>query len=74
MRKSSGAVWGPIEDFWSAVPLGGDVEIWFYRSTAALVEGDASRTEGMTELYFVNGAPAVSGLGFAPDGVVYESQ
>jgi hypothetical protein len=71
MRKTGPAVWGPIEDFWSRVPMGARVEVWSYRSRHPLVEGDAPGP-GTTELYFVDGAARVTGLGFAPDGVVYE--
>jgi len=58
--KSDASIWGPIETFWSKVPLGSRVEIWSYR-----VDG------GSAELYFVDGATRVQGTGFAADGVIY---
>ena len=73
LRKTGAPVWGPIEDFWSRVPAGGRVEVWHYRSLHVLeVEGGAP-VAGTTELYFLDGAAEVTGLGFAPDGVVYET-
>ena len=71
MRKADNAVWGPIEDFWSRIPVGGTVEIWFYRTTHESAAGSGNRKTGTTEIYFVDGSPTVSGRGFAPDGVVY---
>ena len=73
MRKSNDSVWGPIEDFWSNVPADSTVEIWFYRTRHEWAEGGGSRETGTTELYFIDGAGNVAGLGFAPDGVVYEA-
>lgn len=73
LRKLDARVWGPIENFWHRVPPGSVVEIWHYRSTARWEAGSGRRTPGTTELYFVDGSPVVSGLGFAPEGVVYES-
>lgn len=60
--KTGDAIWGPIEDFWSRVPLESSVEIWAYR-----VEG------GTVELYFVDGSERVQGTGFAPEGAVFEA-
>lgn len=74
LRKEDDRVWGPIEDFWSRVPVGGSVEIWTYRSTAQWEANSGRRTRGTTEVYFVDRSQVVSGLGFAPEGVVYESQ
>ena len=71
MRKTSEGVWGPIEDFWSRVPLGSTVEIWSYRTTHEWMAGSDEDEPGVTELYFVDASRTVSGLGFAPDGVVY---
>jgi hypothetical protein len=59
-HKSSEAIWGPIEDFWSRVPVGSTVEVWSYR-----VRG------GSVELYFVDGSEQVQGTAFAPEGAVF---
>jgi hypothetical protein len=61
-RKTHEAIWGPIEDFWPRVPDGSSVDVWTYR-----VEG------GDLELYFVDGSERVQGLGFAPEGAVFEA-
>jgi hypothetical protein len=60
--KTGGPIWGPIEDFWSNVPAGGHVELWAYPAVG-----------GMMELYFVDESEHVVGMGFAPDGVVFEA-
>lgn len=60
LHKSSQAIWGPIEDFWSRVPPGSTVEVWSYP-----VPG------GRVELYFVDGSERVQGTGFAPEGAVF---
>lgn len=73
MRKTSEGVWGPIEEFWSRVPMGGTVEIWSYRTIHEWAAGSGKQDTGHTELYFVDGSRTVSGLGFGPDGVVYEA-
>ncbi len=72
-KTGAGGVWGPIEDLWPRVPLGSSVEIWSYRTTLEWIEGSGRRQSGTTEVYFVDGSREVSGLGFAPDGVVYEA-
>jgi len=74
LLKQDERIWGPIEDFWSRVPHGSTVEIWHFRSTAEREADRGRRTPGTTEIYFVDHSPVISGLGFAPDGVVYESQ
>jgi hypothetical protein len=74
LRKVDDRIWGPIEEFWPRVPVGSSVEVWQYRTTAELEAGSSRRTPGTTEIYFVDGSEQVSGLGFAPEGVVYESQ
>lgn len=74
LRKQDDRVWGPIEDFWPRVALGSTVEIWQYRTTAEWEADSGRRTRGTTEVYFVDRSPSVSGLGFAPEGVVYEGQ
>ena len=61
--KKGNAIWGPIEDFWSRVPLDSTVEVWAYR-----VEG------GAIELYFVDESDQVQGTGFAPEGAVFEGK
>lgn len=62
MTKQDEAVWGPIEDFWYDVPMGSRVEIWTYPAE-----------DGDVELYFVDDSPTVDGVGFAPEGVIYEA-
>lgn len=74
LRKQDDHIWGPIEDFWPQVPLGSTVEIWTYRTTAEWEAHSGRRVPGTTEIYFVDDSEVISGLGFAPDGVVYESQ
>ncbi|MGI9589910.1 MAG: hypothetical protein ACR2P8_00975 [Myxococcota bacterium] len=69
LTKRDDRIWGPIEEFWSEVPLGSGVEVWSYRTTN---EWGGEPVAGATVLYFVDRSEAVSGLGFAPDGVVYE--
>jgi hypothetical protein len=61
--KTGEAIWGPIETFWSQVPIGSTVEIWAYR-----VQG------GTVELYFVDQSARVQGMGFAPIGAVFEAE
>lgn len=63
IRKTDEPIWGAIEDFWETVPVGSLIEIWYYA-----VEG------GTVELYFVDGAEAVGGKAFAPEGAVYEAE
>ena len=58
--KERGAVFGPIETFWSGLSDGDRVEIWSYG-----VEG------GSVELYFLNETNRVDGTGFAAEGAVY---
>lgn len=62
-HKTSAGIAGPIEDFWSRVPLYSTVEVWTYR-----VEG------GTVELYFIDGSERVLGTGFAPQGAVFEAK
>jgi len=68
--KTSPAIFGPIEDFWSDLADGSKVEIWSYRSTWRGYDSQES-TLGSSELYFVNDSQSVDGIGFAPEGVVY---
>lgn len=59
--KTGEAIWGPIEDFWSRVPMNSTVEVWTYQ-----VKG------GSVELYFIDESVRVQGTGFAPEGAVFE--
>jgi hypothetical protein len=58
--KSDPYIWGPIETFWSSVPMGARVEIWSYPTSG-----------GAIELYFVDDSSEVGGTAFAPEGAVY---
>jgi hypothetical protein len=71
--KTSGAVWGPIEDFWPEIPLGARVEIWSYRSKAEVEGGSPDAIDGSTELYFIGDSELVDGIGFAVEGAIYEA-
>ena len=53
-------IWGPIEDFWSKIEVGTEVELWVYR-----VKG------GSIELYFLNGSDVMQAGAFSPEGAVY---
>ena len=64
-------VWGPIEGFWPGLPIGAEVEIWYYRSRAPSDQVAPELQYGTTELYFVDGSGTVRGRGFAPDNVNY---
>ena len=74
LKKTSEPIWGPIEEYWSQVPMGATVEIWSYHSRM-ITEGSgvASEQRGQTELYFVNDSNEVNGIGFHVEGAVYES-
>lgn len=67
LTKSDESIWGPVESFWSEVPMGSDIEIWAFRSSR-------NGRPGQTELYFVDHADAVGGIGFYDEGAVYESR
>lgn len=71
--KTASIIWGPMEGLWCEVPLGAKIEIWMYRSQTQLEAGSSKHAAGTTELYFVNDSIAVDGIGFVPDGVVYEA-
>lgn len=74
LRKTDERIWGAIESFWPEVPTGSEVEIWHYSSRVELVGDDVSAfSDGTTELYFVDGSDLVRGIGFAPEGAVFES-
>ncbi len=74
LRKTDESIWGAIESFWSEVPMGSEVEIWFYSTPVEVADGaESGAAEGTTELYFVDGSDTVSGIGFAPRGAVFES-
>jgi len=66
LTKSGDSIWGPIESFWPDVPMGATVEIWAFQST---LDGQP----GQTELYFIDDADTVDGIGFHIEGAVYES-
>jgi hypothetical protein len=61
--KTEGPMWGPIEDFWAKVPAGSSVEVWAYPAVG-----------GTLELYFVDESERVVGMGFAPEGAVFEAE
>ena len=63
-HKKNESIWGPIESYWSTLPLGSTVVMWSY-------ESENQGVKGRTELYFLNGEVKVSGIGFSPKGVVY---
>jgi hypothetical protein len=74
LTKTREAIWGPIEDYWSQVPIGATVEIWSYDSRMIdKGNGSTSEQQGQTELYFVNDSNEVKGIGFHVEGAVYES-
>ena len=74
LRKTDESIWGAIESFWSEVPIGSEVEIWFYSTPVEAADGaESGVAEGTTELYFLDGSATVSGIGFAPRGAVFES-
>ena len=71
--KSRNHIWGPIEEFWSSVPLGATVEIWAFRSILTMESPEGSSEQpGQTELYFVSDSHTVDGIGFYIEGAVYE--
>ena len=74
LKKTGEPIWGPIEEYWSQVPMGATVEIWSYHSRM-ITRGSGSTSEqpGQTELYFVNDSNEVNGIGFHVEGAVYES-
>ena len=61
-HKTGDAIWGPIEEFWPQVPDNGTVEVWAYNAQG-----------GTVELYFIDGSNRVQGIGFAPEGAVFEA-
>jgi len=74
IRKAAEPIWGAIETFWSEVPLGSEVEIWSYSTRIRDTnDGGSPSSDGVTELYFVDGSGTVNGIGFAPRGVVFEA-
>ena len=73
-KKTGEPIWGPIEEYWSQVPMGATVEIWSYDSRMITRRnGSTSEQRGQTELYFVNDSNEVNGIGFHVEGAVYES-
>jgi hypothetical protein len=74
LRKTEEAIWGAIESFWAEVPNGSEVEIWYYSTRVEQAGDDGSvAADGTTEVYFVDGSDTVQGIGFAPEGAVFES-
>ena len=65
LTKSDESIWGPIESFWAEVPMGAKVELWSFQSTNVGQPGE-------TELYFIDDADTVDGIGFHIEGAVYE--
>jgi len=74
LTKSGESIWGPIEEYWSQVPMGARVEIWSYDSHMdSMHDGGTSEQRGQTRLYFVNESDEVTGIGFHVEGgAVYE--
>jgi hypothetical protein len=55
-------------------PNGSEVEIWYYSTRVEQAGDDGSvAADGTTEVYFVDGSDTVQGIGFAPEGAVFES-
>jgi len=72
LTKTTEPVWGPIEAYWSQVPMGATVEIWSYDSRMITNgNGSALKQRGQTELYFVNNSNEVNGIGFHLEGAIY---
>ena len=72
LKKTSEPIWGPIEEYWSQVPMDATVEIWSYDSLLTdNGNGSASNQRGQTELYFLNDSNEVNGIGFHVEGAVY---
>ena len=69
LKKQSEPIWGPIESFWSGVPMGSTVEIWAYDTEPG--EGGEAR---QIELYFVDDSDRVAGIGLHVEGVAYEAR
>jgi hypothetical protein len=73
LTKTGEPIWGPIEKFWSQVPMGARVEIWSYASHLnSKDDGGTPEQRGQTQLYFVNDSDEVTGIGFHVEGAVYE--
>ncbi len=62
--KTNNHIFGAIKSYWSTIPVGSTVVVWTYKS-------ENQRGKGNTELYFLNDELKVSGIGFAPEGVIY---
>ncbi len=60
LTKQIEHVFGPIETFWSSVPMGSTVEIWSFEARG-----------GRAEVYFLDGADVASGTGFHHKNAVY---
>ena len=71
--KSVNTIWGPIEEFWSQIPVGAKVEIWAFQTIMTLKDdGSSYEQPGQTELYFINQSDVVNGVWFYIEGAVYE--
>ena len=74
IRRTREPTWGAIETFWNEVPLGSVVEIWSYSTLIRDTSDDGPpSSDGVTELYFVDGSDTVNGIGVAPRGAVFET-
>ena len=62
IKRHSGPIWGPEEEFWNDIPLGTNLEVWQYKIAS-----------GHLNLYFINTSTTLSYIAFSPKGVVYES-
>ena len=61
--KSGNTTWGPIEEFWSQIPVGAKVEIWAFQTIMTLKDSESSYEQpGQTELYYVNQSDMVNGV------------
>lgn len=59
--KQTESIWGPQEEWWDQVEMGGSLETWSY-----LYPG-----EGTQFVYFLDELDTVSFTAYTPDGVVY---
>ena len=60
LTKRSEHIFGPVETFWSTMPMGFSVEIWSFEARG-----------GWAEVYFLDGAEAAGGTGFHDEDAVY---
>jgi hypothetical protein len=59
--KQTESIWGPQEEWWDQVEMGGSLETWSY-----LYPG-----EGTQFVYFLDESDTVSFTAYTPNGVVY---